>query len=590
MKFGQHLTQSLHAPWKEYYIHYDMLKNKIKKMTLHLPILDTDEADFINTLDSEISQMISFQEAHYKRITLDITNIRASPNSDKLNQTSNEVHQLAQFTRLNYTALMKILKKHDKHTTYVLKQMYMIKLKSMPFHMQNYDDLIYQLSELYAKLNFKEDRLNAQQDKNTQFLRSTTKYWVHPEHVMEVKLRILKHLPVLIFNRDAHNPAITSIYFDNKEMELYKGRIEKNENAQAVRLRWYGDLDQQEIFVERKTHKEDWTGESSVKERFPLKEKYVNPYLDGSYNYDTQLEKLKERGLKNNDELDKMKELADQVQGTIKEKHLQPVMRTFYNRTAFQLPNDASVRISLDTELTMIREDNFDNIDRTNNNWRRMDIGIDHPFPQIKKDVHLFQYAVLEVKLQTTVGNEIPEWVNDLINSHLVEAVPKFSKFIHGCATLLEKHVTLLPFWLPQMDKDILKPVVQLQQPTQQLQQAIEMPSDDESEDFEQTPIQQSQKLKIKTFIRRLFNKPTEVEPLLPRIGFPPTHNQNKRIAVPVRVEPKVFFANERTFLSWLHFVTVLGGLSVGLLNFGDGVGRTSGIIFTIVAMGNFLN
>ena len=29
--------------------------------------------------------------------------------------------------------------------------------------------------------------------------------------------------------------------------------------------------------------------------------------------------------------------------------------------------------------------------------------------------------------------------------------------------------------------------------------------------------------------------------------------NSNKRIVLPVRIEPKVFFANERTFLSWLH-------------------------------------
>lgn len=45
-----------------------------------------------------------------------------------------------------------------------------------------------------------------------------------------------------------------------------------------------------------------------------------------------------------------------------------------------------------------------------------------------------------------------------------------------------------------------------------------------------------------------------------------------KRIALPVKVEPKVSFANERTFLSWLHFTVVLGGLAVGLLNFGDKV------------------
>jgi uncharacterized membrane protein YidH (DUF202 family) len=54
-------------------------------------------------------------------------------------------------------------------------------------------------------------------------------------------------------------------------------------------------------------------------------------------------------------------------------------------------------------------------------------------------------------------------------------------------------------------------------------------------------------------------------QPLLQRTA-------NKRIALPVRVEPKVSFANERTFLSWLHFTVVLGGLSVGLLNFGDKV------------------
>ncbi|PPQ65965.1 hypothetical protein CVT26_010727 [Gymnopilus dilepis] len=54
-------------------------------------------------------------------------------------------------------------------------------------------------------------------------------------------------------------------------------------------------------------------------------------------------------------------------------------------------------------------------------------------------------------------------------------------------------------------------------------------------------------------------------QPLLQRTA-------TKRIALPIRVEPKVSFANERTFLSWLHFTVVLGGLAVGLLNFGDKV------------------
>jgi hypothetical protein len=36
-----------------------------------------------------------------------------------------------------------------------------------------------------------------------------------------------------------------------------------------------------------------------------------------------------------------------------------------------------------------------------------------------------------------------------------------------------------------------------------------------------------------------------------------------------------------RTFLSWLHFAVVLGGLAVGLLNFGDKVS------WRVHAMGN---
>lgn len=96
-------------------------------------------------------------------------------------------------------------------------------------------------------------------------------------------------------------------------------------------------------------------------------------------------------------------------------------MRSFYNRTAFQLPGDARVRISLDTELSLVREDNWDGRARAGDNWRRMDIGIDYPFDQLPADdIERFPYGVLEVKLQTQMGQEPPEWVRELVSSHLV--------------------------------------------------------------------------------------------------------------------------------------------------------------------------
>lgn len=123
---------------------------------------------------------------------------------------------------------------------------------------------------------------------------------------------------------------------------------------------------------------------------------------------DEELQALADKGKKTQTEVDSMIQLASEVQYRILTKQLQPgmcsctiftsfadnivVMRTFYNRTAFQLPGDPRVRISLDTELTMIREDNWDGKSRAGNNWRRTDIGIDHPFDQLPaEDKELFK-------------------------------------------------------------------------------------------------------------------------------------------------------------------------------------------------------
>ena len=238
------------------------------------------------------------------------------------------------------------------------------------------------------------------------------------------------------------------------------GRLKKTEGAEAIRLRWYGGMETEMIFVERKTHREDWTGEKSVKARFSLKEKNVNAFLSGEMSVETVFAKMRKEGKKSEKEIADLEQLAQEIQYRVITRKFVPVTRSFYNRTAFQLPGDARVRISLDTELTMTREDNMDGRNRAGKNWRRMDIGIDHPFPQLSpEDVERFPYAVLEVKLQTQAGQEPPEWVRELIGSHLVEAVPKFSKFIHGTATLFPTRIHLLPFWMPQMNVDIRKPV-----------------------------------------------------------------------------------------------------------------------------------
>lgn len=475
------------------------------------------------------------------------------------------------------------------------------------------------------------------------------------------------------------------------------GRLQKTEGAEAIRLRWYGGMDTETIFIERKTHREDWTGEKSVKARFSLKEKNVNAFLNGSMTVESVFEKMRKEGKKDEKEISNLEQLAREIQYRVLTRKLVPVTRSFYNRTAFQLPGDARVRISLDTELTMTREDNMDGRNRAGKNWRRMDIGIDYPFNQLPpEDVERFPYAVLEVKLQTQAGQEPPEWVRELTSSHLVEAVPKFSKFIHGTATMFPTRIHLLPFWMPQMDVDIRKEAIKthfgIQRPGQTVsyttsddaldedsddhtdevddnernihadetaesdqgirrlreardameqyeqertiadtansldieeriaaQPLVEQPDDYPIYDSEEEDSEEEEEPRHQSFwqwgrrklnhhvvlVRNFFGHALKlVSPTSKPTALPSTSNttianalggapvpkrfkapKGKRIHVPVRVEPKVHFAAERTFLSWLEFSIFIGAMAGTLLNFGGGASFAAALGFTILAV-----
>ncbi|KZP00613.1 SPX-domain-containing protein [Calocera viscosa TUFC12733] len=509
MKFGIKLQEELYKEWEPYYLEYGRLKSLLKSKDRVWTA--ANERQFKNGLEKELDKIADFQDSKIpeleKRVALAdqaVTSLVAEyhereergsedssgrdieaaddvgsddedwddsdnrdPMEDRFVELEIEVaylvadiHDLAVFSKLNLAGFYKIIKKHDKRTGMDLKTKFLPHLLSRrPFYKYDWEMLIVKLSKIYDLVQTRGHPVQGDPSaggSQSAFERQTTKYWVHEDYLVPVKLAIMRHLPVLVFDPNKQfqtdDTSITSIYFDNEDLELYLGRLEKTEGAQAVRLRWYGGMGNKQIFVERKTHREDWTGEKSVKARFPIKEDKVNAYLRGEYKMDDEFQALVEKGKKTQEEVNSMKQLAQEVQDAVREKQLQPVMRSFYHRTAFQLPGDARVRISLDTELTMVREDNWDGKRRAGDNWRRMDIGIDWPFNQVDKDdIERFPYGVLEVKLQTQVGEEPSQWVRDLVGSEMVESVPKFSKFIHGCATLLPNRVDLVPYWLPQM-------------------------------------------------------------------------------------------------------------------------------------------
>lgn len=651
MKFGETLQSSLIKDYAHYYVQYDALKHELKRGFQDAPDgrwpLSAEE-HFIASLETELDKVYNFFRLKHREIlrrvrdaeqlvdrTVDAA--KAAQDEDEaaffeqdfqdleeeLSDIIADVHDLNTFARLNYIGFQKILKKHDKLTGVILKPIFQARLNSKAFFKDNLDGLIVKLSKLYDLVRTRGNPVkgdSAAGGKMQNFVRQTTKYWVHPDNITELKLIILKHLPVLVFNPnkefEVEDSAITSIYFDDKEMDLYYGRLLKTEGAEAIRIRWYGGMGTDTCFIERKTHREDWTGEKSVKARFPIKESKVNDFLSGKFTAKQLFEKARKDGKKSPQEIDSLERLAREVQYRVLKDKMRPVMRTFYDRTAFQLPGDARVRISLDTELTMVREDNFDGIDRTNGNWRRMDIGVNWPFSNLPdKDVERFPYAVLEVKLQTQMGQEPPAWVKEMISSHLVEAVPKFSKFIHGCSTLLPSMVNQIPFWLPQMDVDIRKPkndvtygIVSRHQigngatgnylddeeligsATGNNPNSYGAVNIDESDNLiEPTPRRTEPQgifAHIVDIVQNMFYDDHSFDKVpqgtrFETIKAPP----GKKISVPVRVEPKVYFATERTFLSWLSMSLIFGATAHTLMNYGDVISILTAACFYITAI-----
>ena len=494
------------------------------------------------------------------------------------------------------------------------------------------------------------------------------------DNLFEVKTVILRRLPVLVYNPQSakiaegshRDPTITSIYFDNPNFSLYSDKVNGKEDASSLRLRWYGQLNEKpEIMFEKKVIKE---GNASEEVRFPIKAKYVQPFLEDKYHMEKSIEKLEYRPNKDQEKIDNLKKAVEDIQGFIREKDLQPVLRANYTRTAFQIPGNDSVRISLDTNLALIREDalDMDRPCREPDDWHRRDIdnnSMEFPFKTIKKgEIHKFPFALLEIKVK---GLKKYEWVEDLIHSHLVKEAPRFSKFVHGVAKLFEDNVNTFPFWLSEVEDDIRKEPEQAFDDEQERKRkaaedefavgslfgtaaspsfrrdipspagspaaarsvpkrgsaaqtapstaAHSMPvtrlsvprlgSHHEESRANEEPDSEEEGTTVLTSPYNNGKSNGGLAKLFPSFSTSKYAKKQRRVKLPpgisapgvwikdqgpVRVEAKVWLANQRTFIKWQHVSVLLASLSLGLYNAageGNNIARALAVVYTSIAV-----
>lgn len=658
MKYGHYLRENI-AP--EYgpdpYLNYSHLDGIIRilsdkalssanldsrQVSLTMPapsnkkgvVLDTTtitEEAFFSCMDSELTKVEGFtlRKVTKLRTQLDLTESKIQLMSLVDEEETHELQRLAddiaqkfltleKYVNLNFMGFHKILKKHDKYCpSNPCKTFYVNRMHSQAWVRGDYSDVVVRLSTIYSAL-----RNDKVADENTDasqcFLRSTTKYWIKTEDISKVKYAVLRHLPVFLQKTstgESDSQLTNSVYLDNDQLELYHGRLDKSPGALALRLRWYGATNPSLVFVERKTHRDKWIGEVSVKERFMVKEKEVRQILDNAYLIKQKKEKMIEGG-STQDEADDWECLVREITQAIGSKQLLPTMRTQYMRTAFQIPFDATVRVSLDTNLCMISERGYGYDLKNRTVWHRdPDQTISH------NEITRFPHAVLEVKLELKGENATPpKWLTDLQNSGLLYEVHKFSKFIHGCSVLLPEDVRSVPYWVD--DASLRQSIIESgggrilvrsdlsESEKKKLKHPGSGPGANQVYDH-LLPFGDIEDNKVSTAEGRtatskvssqmidgdsgalpkgnygvnFYSEADAEEDFLDEEGdgdtclgwlFPfcsPYNNTNMFIIAPTsvqKIEPKIFFANERTFLHWLHAGITLYTISSGILVFSD--------------------
>ncbi|KAI8084662.1 VTC domain-containing protein [Halteromyces radiatus] len=698
MKFGSQLRDAIYPEWQQAYLDYDGLKKKLRKAEKDTPFSERDETEFVELLDNNLEKVYAFHKEKMEDIRTRTDHWAETissqlPSNDSveemgriqenINDIADDINRLARYSRINYTGFLKIVKKHDRHTDYVLRPMFMVRLNQCPFWNENNDSLLLKLSQLFAQvrqggrtMSFQQPPINhvsttQQQYQQLQLNEITSSYdphsqqssarrtvvrrfFVQADNVLELKTYVLRHLPVLVYRditgkKDNIDPPISTLYLDNPDLDAYNSRVESAQGSQIIRLRWYGSAKRNNsIAFERRTLAEENCGE--LKDRFVIKDKYISDFIQGGHAYvDKYSQKLRNTAGKSEQDVQHFQSLVNEVQQTILKQKMQPVLRTYYKRTAFQIPGDKSVRMALDTDLCFLREDTgiFDKvIRRPDDAWRRPDADIQFPFTNINEnDINRYPFATFEIKMDLAPGQIEPEWVTDLQESGILEEAFDFSKFVHGIAVMFDTRVALLPYWLAQMGDDLHNlphlPSMDQKKSSKGKGRASSAEEDNNEEELEEdaqtttaltddtNPSDERTSLLRRphhastssyTTFPKLTEPESHEEPSLswaqrcmkdltlvvqhiflgqtsprrshaasPPVILPPGVKVPKKVITPLRVEPKVFFANERTYFSWMSFGTLLATFSIALFNAGDAVGKVSGIVYTLVSLSTLL-
>ena len=192
MKFGATLRKSIYPPWKDQYIDYDKLKNLLREHEGEKSWTSDDVEKFTDELANvQLEKVYNFKKelqeklkdstsACEKKLEPLAVGIKAEEGEEgdknsgaekeksdvsrderkkllkevlaELDGITKEVKELEKYSRINYTAVIKATKKHDKlrGRSYRLRPFINARLAEKPIYTEDQSPLLYRLSAMYS--------------------------------------------------------------------------------------------------------------------------------------------------------------------------------------------------------------------------------------------------------------------------------------------------------------------------------------------------------------------------------------------------------------------------------------------------------
>ncbi|CEP19407.1 hypothetical protein [Parasitella parasitica] len=220
MKFGQYLEQHKFPPWRNEYIQYDQLKYFLKEQQLKPNGWTSQDESYFSEklLIDELNKVNGF-------IYLKVKQIRSLMQQESEQDIRQKISDLVHFTRLNATGFQKILKKHDKHTYTNLQSS--VRFRAIPSQFESHVTNLSEILHSYPKIIELSNATATAAEKIT-----TTKYWVHPDNLTEVQALLLFYMPIvnnnasstIYFDNPNHFPLYSNVLERNESAETIRAK------------------------------------------------------------------------------------------------------------------------------------------------------------------------------------------------------------------------------------------------------------------------------------------------------------------------------------------------------------------------------